>query len=71
MARNRPQESNNRCSYQSSCYLASELKCFGYKTDCILYRKSNGESLDESRFDRAMDELIDKTREKHISKTSK
>jgi len=64
--RNRKQPGKaSRCAYQSSCYLASELKCYGYKIDCILYRKSNGEQLDQARFDQAMDELIITTRRKY------
>lgn len=50
-----------RCVYLKVCYLADELKCFGYKTDCSLYQKSNGELYSESRFDEAMDKLINKT----------
>ena len=56
---------SERCAYHSSCYIATELNCFGYKIDCILYRHSNGEELNSDRFDKAMDELIDKTRIKY------
>jgi len=51
-----------RCTYIRACYLADELKCFGYKTDCPLYRKCNGEYSDEAAFHEAMDRLIDRTR---------
>lgn len=54
-----------RCAYLKACYLAEELKCFGYKTDCPLYQKSNGEYYHPARFDEAMNKLIDKTRAKH------
>lgn len=54
-----------RCAYIKACYLAEELKCFGYKADCPLYKKSNGEYLNEERFNAAVDELIDKTKAKH------
>ncbi|MBD3257297.1 hypothetical protein GF377_02600 [candidate division GN15 bacterium] len=54
-----------RCAYLSACYLADELRCFGYMTDCPLYLKSNGEPCSESRFHAAMDRLIDRTRAKH------
>lgn len=52
----------SRCAYIRACYLAEELKCFGYKTDCPLYRKCNGEYYDEGQFHEAMDRLIDKAR---------
>lgn len=55
-----------RCRYLRDCYLAEELKCFGYKSDCPLYQESNDESYNEDRFDEAMDRLIDKTRRKHL-----
>jgi hypothetical protein len=54
-----------RCAYVHVCYMADELKCFGYKTDCPLYLRSNGEYCSEERFNQAMDNLIDKTRLKH------
>ncbi len=54
-----------RCAYIKACYLAEELKCFGYKTDCPLYRKSNGEYCNEEHFNAAVDKLIDRTRAKY------
>jgi len=56
---------SERCSYTKACYLAESLKCFGFKTDCILYQRCNGEPYDEERFHEAMDKLIDKARAKH------
>ena len=50
-----------RCLYLKVCYLAEDLKCFGYKTDCVLYQKSNNEKCSQIRFDDAMDKLINKT----------
>jgi hypothetical protein len=50
-----------RCAFVKACYLAEDLKCFGYKSDCPLYQKSNGEFLSEERFNEAMDRLINKT----------
>ncbi|MEA3297795.1 MAG: hypothetical protein U9R56_08020 [candidate division Zixibacteria bacterium] len=50
-----------KCAFFRACYLADELKCFGYKKDCPLYQKSNGEYYDEVRFNEAMDKLINKT----------
>ena len=58
-------EKTTRCAYVMACYLAEELKCFGYKTDCPLYQKSNGEYYNEHSFNKAMDKLIDKTRAKY------
>lgn len=54
----------SRCAYVTCCYLAEDLKCFGYKTDCALYMKSNGEEFSQHRFDEAMDKLINKTKAK-------
>jgi len=54
-----------RCAYLKVCYLATELKCFGYKTDCPLYQKSNNENYNEDRFHDAMDRLINKTMAKY------
>ena len=61
-----PQKKSERCAYVRACYLAEELKCFGYKTDCPLYQKSNGEDYHEDRFHDAMDKLIDQTRTRFI-----
>ncbi|MBD3217215.1 MAG: hypothetical protein GF310_02985 [candidate division Zixibacteria bacterium] len=41
------------------------MDCFGYKLDCPLYLKSNGEFLDETSFHRAVDSLIDRTKAEH------
>lgn len=54
-----------RCAYTRVCYIAEELRCFGFRTDCVLYKKSNGEAYSESKFHEAMDTLIDKTRAKY------
>jgi hypothetical protein len=54
-----------RCGYIKVCYLADALQCFGFKTDCVLYQKTNGEKYSEDRFHEAMDKLIDKTKAKH------
>ena len=63
--RDTPLKKAERCAYLKACYLAEELKCFGYKTDCVLYQESNGEEFDQSRFDQAMDRLINKTMAKY------
>ena len=55
-----------RCHYVNHCYLAEELECYGYKTDCPLYMRSNGEPCNDARFHAAMDRLISKTRQKHL-----
>ncbi len=54
-----------RCGYLKACYLAEDLKCFGYRTDCPLYQKCNDEYYSDARFNDAMDKLIDKTRAKY------
>lgn len=54
-----------RCMYLKVCYLAEELKCFGYKNDCPLYMRSNNEECPSERFDEAMDKLINKTMAKY------
>ena len=53
---------HERCAYLKCCYLADALGCYGFKSDCNLYRRSNGETLSERDFDEAMDKLIDKVR---------
>jgi hypothetical protein len=65
MALSRSPKKNERCAYLKCCYLAEGLKCFGYKTDCVLYLKSNGEQYSEARFHDAMNRLINKTRAKY------
>ena len=54
-----------RCAYIKACFMAEELNCFGYKTDCPLYQKSNGMELSEERFNEALDQLINKTYAKY------
>jgi hypothetical protein len=54
-----------RCHYVDNCYLAEALECYGYKTDCPLYMRSNGESCNDARFHAAMDRLILCTKKKH------
>ena len=56
---------NVRCSYLKDCYLAEALECFGFRTDCPLYMKSNDEPCNEARFHAAMDRLIMSTKAKH------
>jgi hypothetical protein len=51
--------------YVKDCYLAEDLQCYGYKTDCPLYMKTNGEPCNEARFHAAMDKLIARTKAKH------
>ncbi len=59
------QPKTSRCSFVETCYMAEDLKCFGYKIDCPLYRESNGQSCSKEDFDRAMDTLIDSTLTKY------
>lgn len=65
MDRDREKRKASRCAYIRACYLAEELRCFGYKTDCILYRKSNGDYLSDEQFHDAMNRLIDKTKARY------
>ncbi len=60
-----------RCLYLKVCYLAEELKCFGYKTDCALYQKSNNEKCSEQRFNDAMNKLINVTMLKYQDEAKK
>ena len=64
MTNPKPLKPVSRCAYLKSCYLAEELKCFGYKTDCALYQQSNDEEFSRERFDEAMDRLINRTKER-------
>lgn len=54
------------CAYVKVCYFAEAMNCFGYKQDCPLYRKSNGDYLSAADFHKTIDELIDKTKAKHM-----
>jgi len=65
MKRKKSSKIGERCSYIRSCYLAEELKCFGYRNDCPLYLQSNGQYCDEKLFNEAVDKLIIKARIKH------
>ena len=53
------------CAYKECCYLAEALECFGYKTDCVLYLKSNNQFYSRKSFDEAVDRLINKAKAKH------
>ena len=53
---------HERCAYIKCCYLADALGCYGFKADCALYRRSNGEEALDADFNRAMDDLIDRVR---------
>ncbi len=59
--RNKKFKVAERCFYLKACYLAEDLKCFGYKTDCVLYQKSNGTFCSARNFDDAMNKIINKT----------
>jgi len=65
MTPKKDQKKVSRCAYLNACYLAEELRCFGYRTDCVLYQKSNGDQYSEERFHEAMNTLINKTRAKY------
>ncbi len=58
-------KNNVRCAYLKACYLGEAQECFGFKVDCPLYMKSNGEPCNEARFHAAMDRLIVRTKTRH------
>ena len=62
---------SRQCSFVNACYLADDLKCYGYKTDCVLYQASNGEFYNEDRFHEAMNRLIDRTKAKYDAQIQK
>ena len=55
-----------RCGYFNYCYISEAQDCFGYKLDCPLYMVSNDKEILESRFHRAMDELIKQKKKKQL-----
>lgn len=61
---------SERCAYIKCCYLAESLDCYGYKTDCVLYIKSNNMFYTSKAFDDAVNRLIDKTKAKHQELTT-
>ena len=63
------QKPTSQRAYKANCYLAEALKCFGFKADCVLYRKSNGEEVPASQFDTAMNELINRAYHRHLKKS--
>ena len=58
-------KNNVRCAYLKACYLGEAQECFGFKVDCPLYMKSNGEPCNEARFHAAVDRLIVRTKTRH------
>jgi len=55
----------NKCSYYEFCYLAEAADCFGYKSDCPLYKVSNQTNVSENDFHKAMDTIINTTKMKY------
>jgi len=49
-----------KCFYTDVCYLAEALKCYGYKTDCILYTPIADHSATIDEFHTAINDLISK-----------
>ena len=60
-----------KCLYVDVCYLAEALQCYGYRLDCVLYTKSNLGVVTEEDFHKAINELIDATKAKHLHSHSK
>ena len=54
-----------RCAYVRDCYLGEAQECHGFKSDCPLYMKTNGETCNEADFHAAVDKLIVRTKTKH------
>ncbi len=65
MKETREKQKSEICAYKECCYLAEALECFGYKLDCVLYRKSNNRFYTRKSFDEAIDRLINKARAKY------
>jgi hypothetical protein len=55
-----------KCLYVDVCYLAEALQCYGYKLDCVLYTKTNKGTVTKEDFHKAINELINTTKVKHV-----
>lgn len=55
-----------KCLYVDVCYIAEALQCYGYKRDCALYTKTNKGTVTEEDFHKAINELINITKAKHL-----
>lgn len=62
---------SKKCSYFDFCYIAEAADCFGYRTDCALFMITNDENVSEAHFHKAMNQLIDKTKLKHLENKKK
>jgi len=54
------------CAYTKVCYIAEAMDCYGYRMDCPLYLKSNGKFVSTAKFHDVVDQMIDKTKAKHL-----
>jgi len=52
-----------KCFYTDVCYLAEALKCYGYKTDCILFTPIADHSATIEEFHLAVNKLIIKAQQ--------
>jgi hypothetical protein len=56
-----------KCLYVDVCYLAEALQCYGYKLDCALYTKTNKGVVTNEDFHKAINELINTTKARHLN----
>lgn len=63
--RDKTPQKTEKCAYIKCCYLAEALECYGYKSDCILYLKSNNCFFTRKAFDEAVNRLIDRSKVRH------
>lgn len=48
-----------KCLYTDVCYLSESLRCYGYQTECVLYKPDDGRVATAEDFHKAMNSLIE------------